>query len=622
MKRLNHRIDTLTKRNEQLEMKLKTRRAEPDDVMRTETTGKLGEQQDKNAQLALKLSDEQYKNAQLALKLRELQNLVNKYISGNSKDGFVKDLESDRNELIMALKEAKLEIEEKEQKIKDLEKNPDFEVGDIEKIKTVIQEKNDKIEEFENVLSGLETEHEAALDEINKLKNERIEIAKDYESIQTEYQVVKDDIYKKDEIIDSLKNDLENISIHYKNEINSHTQQQSNLESRIELLNQEVANKKLEIINLKTEFAGALKPQDNNKHKELIDEITEKVKILTTGKSKLENENQMMDTKLYEISLQLKQIQHKMSGKDDLIKELQEEITDLQKERSLLNKKLSVKSGKMIDIIDAIEQLQIKNSAISRGVDMIMNTERKLAKESSKVSEKIQDADFTKADIELVKSSYAKKLEASNLEYNKLRNELFVTINDIRNERNKARDAYTVSQSELKTLKLKYSGVQNEVAELKKRLKFEIAEKVKLVAQLKSSQISEWSPPTPISPSIIDNNKIKDIEREVEILEHQKQLLLLKLSSVSERCSDLEYQSKFYELEIDNKNELLEKSANILGLSNGRMLSKEMDPLRKLRVIFLVPLAIARMKRRLKVAKEKERKIGNEKKLIQSFLRG
>lgn len=162
--------------------------------------------------------------------------------------------------------------------------------------------------------------------------------------------------------------------------------------------------------------------------------------------------------------------------------------------------------------------------------------------------------------------------------------------NDSKEEIAKWKTKYEQSSSKLKVSERHLQALRNEIKSLNEELEHERER-----ASIERNDRMEWFPPTPESPSRIENHN------RLDILKAQKDLLMLKVKEKSEKISDLKYMLKYLQLELELKNEMFEKNKNLF--LNAGIREKPIGEKKgglTFRVVALTILAGVRFRNRLK----------------------
>lgn len=610
VKELNKRIDSLMDDNENLNSILKHNR-ESEVHSKEMVAEDIQEVQTRMRKL-------QMENSTLKDTIDDLESKLKKM----SNDSFINELESSKKSLERELEKAKERLNSEISFRKELElklSNGDDEITyeDIENLRSKIEAERDSFQDelgrMSDVIKGLVYERDNALDDLDKVEDEKMDLIRDFETIQREYQVTQRHEQERDISIDSLKQDLEKLSVQYKIELDSHENTRELLMNQIDQLKAIIENRNTRVIKLEAELAGALRETYEDKGStKLVDELSAKVKTLVSERDNLVNERYKLGEQLNRVTAERDQHKYKLENQATLLRDIEANLKSLNKERKLLQKKLSVKSDDIDDLTNAIDELKIQNTKISTGVDEIISHEGKILKNNALLVESVND---NREDVAKLRA----KLEETYRDYNELRESLLNKIESVREERNEARSQLDNSMTNMNTWKAKSERFEKRIKGLEDSLKIEQSEKLDLLQRLEQANNSQF-PPTPISPSKSSENVIRRLKFELEICELQKQLLNVKLRETCERYDDQKYQNKYFQAEIDSKNETIQRNYRLIRESGIEVSFKEkltqFSGRSRLRIAFLIVLASVRMKKRLEETAERKRQIQTLKREI------
>lgn len=619
IKELNKRIDSLMDDNENLNSLLRNYKE-----VETESKG-LAAKDVEEVNLHLKKSERE--NTLLRDTIDQLQTKLKSSNDANY-DTYIDELESTKISLARELEKTKDMLNSEISFRKDLESklntgDDEITFEDIEKLRFKIESERElfraEFAKMTNIIETLEEERNNALDDFDNIEAEKINLINDFELIQKEYQTVKKNEAENDFSIDSLKQDLKKLSVQYKMEIDSHNNTKDSLHSLIDQLKSSIEQRNMKVARLENELANALRDSNNDiKSTKLVDELSLKVKSLVNEREELVNQKYKLDEQLSRANAESDQLKFKLDSQNEIIKDFESNLRSLTKERRTLQNKLSIKSDGIDDLSSAIDELKIQNSKISTGVKEIISQEGKILKGNDLL---VGTVNGNREDVAQLRS----QLEETYKDYNNLRDTLLKKIESIREERNEARSLLDNTKTDIGTWKSKSDKLERKIEILEDAIKIEQTEKIELLQKLQkvSSKLNDqqqYFPPTPISPSKLNENVIKTLKFELQICELQKQLLSLKLQETCEHYDDQKYQNKFFQVEIDSKNETIQKNYKLIKDSGIDVSFKEkltkFSGRSRLRIAFLIVLASVRMKRRLEESNARKSRIQNLKKEI------
>lgn len=619
VKELNKRIDNLMDDNENLNSLIKKYKE-----VEAHTVGHSTEDIE---EVYLRLKISQGENDKLRNALDQLELELNR-LKTNDSEQYIDELESTKNSLSRELEKTNDKLNREILFRKELEtklNTGDDEISyeDIEKLRNKIEQERESFQDemlkMSEVIKSLVDERNSALDDLDIIEEEKMELIRDFETIQTEYQNIKRYEEDKEISIDSLKQDLEKLSIQYKMEIDSHDSTRDLLLTQIDQLKANVEQRNIKVIKLETELANTLRESNSDKKStKLVDELSLKIKLLVKERDGLVDQKYKLDEQLNRVNLERDQLNFKLNNQSVIIKDFESNLKSLNKERKTLQKKLSVKTDDIDDLTNAIDELKIQNSKISSGVKEIISQEGKILKNNDLLVETVND---NRDDVAKLRT----QLEETYKDYNSLRDTLLKKIESIREERNEAMSLLDNTKTDMGTWKSKSDKFERKIKGLEDAIKIEKSEKVELLQKLQSvttklNDQSHYFPPTPVSPSKSNENVIKRLKFDLDICELQKQLLNLKLQETCEKYDDQKYQNKYFQVEIDSKNETIQRNYKLIKNSGIDVSFKDklnkFSGRSKLRIAFLIVLASVRMKRRLVESNERKLQIQNLKKEI------
>lgn len=599
VKQLNSRVDTLMQEKRKL-----------DSIVKEMETQLQGFSTEDSELIHLKLKKSQRDNDQLRETIDELIEKLKASRLGSSKDSIERELERANEKLDREISYRK-EIESKL-----LNGDPELSYEDIENLRNKIEVERESFEQeivkMTEIIKTLAEERDDALKDLDKLDEEKMDLIDDFEIIQREHQNIKKFENEKNQIIDSLKQDLEKLSIEYKMELDSHDTTRKLLMSQIDQLKDSIETKNQRIIKLETELAYTMREaKDDKESSVLIDELSLKVKELVKERNELKENKYKLGEELSSVINERDQWKFKMQTQSNNLKDLEKDVSRLINERKKLQKKLNVtnNNNNIDDLSDAIDKLKIQSSHISSGVEKIISKESQILANNLKVVDSVNES---KNEVVLMR----KQLEQTYKDYNDLRETLLRKIESVREERDEAK--MMLEHSTKTDLNLSQK-LEKKIKALENAIKIEKQEKLELLNRLQR-ETSINSFPTPESPSKNSEKVIKRLQYDIEICELQKQLLSLKLQETCDKYDDQRYQNKYFQAEIDTKNETIQRTYRLIRESGIDVSFKDkltqFSGRSKLRIAFLLVLAGVRMRRRLEDAKERKNQIHALKKEI------
>lgn len=548
VKKLSSELDTLARKNGLLEKQLQEAGSE------SEATKMLS-----NEVESLYKKIEEYEKH-----IHELTEELNKT---EEELEYAKDFERENREL-----EENVARLEEELKRKDIEvgnahdAGEEDEEGESSYIDGILQlkdkfeeEREAHREEVERIVSESEQVQANLVAQIEELEATKEQLVSDYDALRYDYEVL---VTKTNEVdVDELGQDLAKISLEYKKTLDER-------ETLVEMYEKEVAFLKSEL--RKGEEAKS-RERVNNVN---VESLYEKLDSLEKTVKELRDRRSELEKKVGELGDEKVKLVSENEGLKKYVKRWEETrvaLIAVEGERDKLKNELEVlKMGEA--------EVLIKSSEVRNRVEMNEVSKQALIRE------------------------YELKLAAKDEQYNTVVKEFNFMKDDLISRLKQMKNAVDSRNGINASVGFEWKSKYEEVL---RKLRLVEREAEELRRELRANEVAAWAPPTPETPSRTNNNDIPVCK--YELLKVQKELLMLKYSEKSEKLSDLKFLVKYYTLENEYYNSIIESNRRILGMSrcDKERNSTILNPVSKLRSYFLVALATVRMKKRIEEVSER-----------------
>lgn len=606
IKELNLQLQSYQRKNESLESRVERLKGNQSEATKLLT--------DEVTDLYAKIDHYEEQIEQLQQTIESYRNKEDDY-----EETYVRDLEDDKNKLYQSLVESQKLIQKKDDEITNLKLDISTLTMHKNDIHASANDRNDETvtidellqlkEKFEqerennqHKLDNLTADHKEITDNllarIDELEESKSKLIQDFEDIQIQYRELEaqyNNLINSREVED-LGDDLAKVTLEYKNSQDEYIL----LSEKYSQLQELIREKDLELYNVRQSLDNQVSVNTSGLD-EKLGLLEQNITLLKTEKEKLENERRTLDDENFQLKNSLERLNKKLKSNEEILAHLKDSET----ENSSLKSELSMKKLEILRLEKKLNSLDEEKKNLESVINSVSAEQDKILLRSDRISEKIKtkglENGFKLKDFERQLEEKNKQYNDIVKEYNYMKNDLIERLKEMKKEiKNQGNDSkeeiakwktkYEQSSSKLKVSERHLQALRNEIKSLNEELEHERER-----ASIERNDRMEWFPPTPESPSRIENHN------RLDILKAQKDLLMLKVKEKSEKISDLKYMLKYLQLELELKNEMFEKNKNLF--LNAGIREKPIGEKKgglTFRVVALTILAGVRFRNRLK----------------------